>query len=52
MDQNLASLQPSSALDDQPAHFPRSVVEQEIDDLSDPTVGRFYREALEGGDNL
>ena len=48
MDQHLAARQPSSAIDDQPAHSPRRVVEQEIDDSSDPAVARLDSEALQG----
>ena len=52
MDEHLAPCQPRPAIDDEPAHFPRRIVEQIIDDSSDPAVVRLDREALQRGNDL
>ena len=48
----MSTLRPVShgpAIDDEPAHFRRRLVEQIIDDSSDPAVARLQREALQEG---
>ena len=52
MDEHLAPCQPRPAIDDEPAHFPRRIVEQIVDDSSDPAVVRLDREALQRGNDL
>ena len=52
MDQRLAPGQPGAAIDDEPAHFPCRVVEQEIGDGSDQAVFRLDRETSQGGNDL
>ena len=52
MDKDLAPYQPSSAIDDEPAHFPRRVVEQKIGDGPDRPVARLDRETLQRGNDL
>src|SRR6185437_12982815 len=52
MDEHLARRQPGPAIDDEPAHFPRRIVEQTVDDSSDPAVARLDREALQRGNDL
>ncbi len=52
MDEHLAPCQPGPAIDDEPAHFPRRIVEQKIDDSSDPAVARLDREAFQRGNDL
>jgi hypothetical protein len=52
MDEHLAPSQPSPAINDEPAHFPRRIVEQKIDDSSDSAVACLDREALQRGNDL
>ena len=52
MDEHLAPCEPGPAIDDEPAHFPRRIVEQKVDDSSNPAVARLDREALQRGDDL
>jgi hypothetical protein len=47
-DEHLAPNQPSPAINDEPAHFPRRIVKQKIDDSSDSAIACLDREAFRG----
>jgi hypothetical protein len=52
MDEHLAPSQPSPAISDEPAHFPRPIVKQKIDDIPDSAIACLDREALQRGNDL